>query len=253
MFYLTTVGNPRRPRTCRSPIFSSSGAAGAAECPAPERERTGSAQSLSTLGRLEHTGEFQQASAPPAGAARNPSRIVEPFDRLTPGATRSHFGEPRPRCLPPKSPGVDRVRLRRDPFHRRRPGPVGRGTVHPRTGGAREAGSPAGHPRRAQPRPRHLATVPLFDRRATVEEATAERPARVIARVPATLAPPVRLAATGTGSRPAVVAAGILLAVGGLAVAVGSGPRPAPRAGARGSRALSAAPGAPVRDQLSLR
>lgn len=97
------------------------------------------------------------------------------------------------------------------------------------------------------------ATVPLFDRRATVEEATAERPARVIARVPATLAPPVRLAATGTGSRPAVVAAGILLAVGGLAVAVGSGPRPAPRAGARGSRALSAAPGAPVRDQLSLR
>lgn len=94
---------------------------------------------------------------------------------------------------------------------------------------------------------------PADAQEATVEETTAERPARVIARVPATLAPPVRLAATGTGSRPEVVAAGILLAVGGLAVAVGSGP-PAPLSNrvARGSRALSGAPAAPGRDQLSL-
>ncbi len=63
---------------------------------------------------------------------------------------------------------------------------------------------------------------PQDGQEATVEETTAERPGRVIAGVPATLAPPVRLAATGTGRRPEVVAAGILLAVGGLAIALGS-------------------------------
>jgi hypothetical protein len=48
----------------------------------------------------------------------------------------------------------------------------------------------------------------------------------VLADAPAAVAPPARLASTGMGSRLALVAAGLLLALGGLAVAGGPGSAP---------------------------